>query len=877
MPRKADVRQCLVKLGQKLGFRVSVHEVDIERSSADDLSDEGLWAEIHKQVSQGEYDVAMLSPPCNTYSRARMQWKNSPGPRPVRNATYPWGFPWLGSSNKALVRTRNFFIRKTLELCGHLHFCKLFFLIDHPEDLGIVGQDRPASIWQLPETRSLAQDTGAYTWAIHQCEFGASTTKPTRFLSNISKAAEQRHQGWPQFDIEFHYISPLPRQCSRKFHVKKLIGKDKTGKWATSPAAAYPPGLCKRLALILASVLRKGGSEDEFSAGQGVGKSSEFDACKNGDSSQQQSLGQSVASEFDACKNGDSSQQRSLGQSVGTHSSGPSSSDVGVDQIQNFVEQEEALKAGALAAQCRSDPITVEWDGESRHFIDGFGMCSPNRWRPELRGARLPQQAVSLLEGFHSDLRTFVEQKLGSNVRRAAFELEVGQIKASPFSDESLEALRVKMASRLPMPGQAVLRADGQPFYLEFISQAMEIIGDPDWGMLVGPGDTFSSGVRVGYKEQIQRAPKVFPPKVKSRALDQSIFSEEASNYKSAEEFAEKLESKFREDESRGWMFPTTAGVVKSQFPDSTLLIAAMGAIPKPDGSVRPIHDGTHFAQVNNNIKIEDQLQHPGPHDAVGVIREVVETRDSLFTISADIASAHRLVKIRKRDWPLLGCRARADSKTIWLNCVGTFGSSSAPYYWSRLFGLVGRLVSFMMLRAFTLQIIYVDDMHIATVGQDKFTRLWMLLVAYEMLGAPFSYKKFRGGLSAEFVGYFLDYREVAVGIVVRRGTWLSDFIGEMSQSGFTVSMRLFAEFLGRLGFVARVLTWLKPFLAPLYSWSAALDGGTVATAPKLVRVVLVFITRGNSTAGSSPFPAGGLLWLQRSCSARTQNASPPR
>lgn len=49
------------------------------------------------------------------------------------------------------------------------------------------------------------------------------------------------------------------------------------------------------------------------------------------------------------------------------------------------------------------------------------------------------------------------------------------------------------------MPGQAVFSADGQPFYLEF-SQAMEIIG------VVGPGDTFSSGVPVGYKEQVQCA-----------------------------------------------------------------------------------------------------------------------------------------------------------------------------------------------------------------------------------------------------------------------------------------------------------------------------------------------------------------------------------
>ena len=41
-----------------------------------------------------------------------------------------------------------------------------------------------------------------------------------------------------------------------------------------------------------------------------------------------------------------------------------------------------------------------------------------------------------------------------------------------------------------------------------------------------------------------------------------------------------------------------------------------------------------------------------------------------------------------------------------------------------------------------------------------------------------------------------------------------------------------------------RVVIWLKPFLSPLYSWSAALDRSTVATAPKLVRLVLHFIGR---------------------------------
>ncbi|CAE8678470.1 unnamed protein product [Polarella glacialis] len=34
--------------------------------------------------------------------------------------------------------------------------------------------------------------------------------------------------------------------------------------------------------------------------------------------------------------------------------------------------------------------------------------------------------------------------------------------------------------------------------------------------------------------------------------------------------------------------------------------------------------------------------------------------------------------------------------------------------------------------------------------------------------------------------------------------------------------MRIFAETLGRLGFAAQVLLWVKPFLAMLYAWSAA-------------------------------------------------------
>ena len=196
-----------------------------------------------------------------------------------------------------------------------------------------------------------------------------------------------------------------------------------------------------------------------------------------------------------------------------------------------------------------------------------------------------------------------------------------------------------------------------------------------------------------------------------------------------------KLEEKFREEEELGRMYPTTIGVLQSLFPDRPVLVAAMGAIPKSDGSVRPVHDATHFVQVNNKILIEDQLQYPGPHCIAGVLREVADTKEAVFTISADIKAAHRLVKIRKCDWSLLCCKADSDSKVIWVNTCGTFGVSSAPCWWSRLFACAGRLASRILGQEWVLQLAYVDDLRLVGISSRKFANLWIMILAYEVWG----------------------------------------------------------------------------------------------------------------------------------------------
>ena len=158
------------------------------------------------------------------------------------------------------------------------------------------------------------------------------------------------------------------------------------------------------------------------------------------------------------------------------------------------------------------------------------------------------------------------------------------------------------------------------------------------------------------------------------------------------------------------------------------------------------------------------------------------------------------------------------------------------------MFALVGRFVGHVMGTAWFLHLVYVDDLHGSFTGSSKFLHLWIWVLAFELVGTPFAYHKFRGGFASEFVGYQMRYDLNEVGISVRRGEWLTKWIRSAEEKRFVVVTRDFAEFLGRLGFVAQLLVWLKPHLAPLFAWSAATSASTVAKLPEVVILTLKYL-----------------------------------
>ena len=491
----------------------------------------------------------------------------------------------------------------------------------------------------------------------------------------------------------------------------------------------------------------------------------------------------------------------------------------------------------------RGQPIQVEWEGQCADITDGFGLCSPARWRPMDRGHRLGPEATALAQSMYRMVTRFIAEHVPDQ-KHLCLSLLSGKLEASPFAGDKIQGLRASWAELLGAEqGSDVLEIpEAQPFLLKALSKTAERLCDPDWEILTEGADCFCTGVPLGFRVDLPHLPQVYERKSQWRKLDESELELDRVNYKSAEMSSAELLEKFRAEEKLGRMKPTTMGALRAEYEEDMIRVASMGAIAKPDGSVRPLRDGTHGVQVNNHIHLVNQLAVPGPAEMAFSVRQSGAMLEVPLAVTADVSAAHRLVLHRRRDWALMACRAEQGSQTVWINKVGTFGISAASYWWSRLYGIIGRVVARCLLQHAFFHFAYVDDVHPTFYGRRMYTNFLVWLILQEMIGVPFAYHKFKGKTLVAFIGYELDYGSKLIGLSEARGTWVKGWVEEARSARFVVSVRKFSEFLGRLGFIARVVYWIKPHLAPLYAWAAAASKSHVAKMPDTVILTLMYL-----------------------------------
>ncbi|CAE8623315.1 unnamed protein product [Polarella glacialis] len=673
LPRKCDVQTCLLELASTWSFTLTMKEVDLLRSADQDVTVDTFWKSLMDSVDNKDWDVVIATPPCHTHSRARHTWRTSPGPRPLRSFTYPWGFPWLDDDRWQQCKTANICVERTFDAVCHAHAAGAFHLVGHPEDFGITPSgEMPASLWQLQQMMEIQITTGACTWALYQCGVGAETPKPTRLLSDLPAARLEPFQGWPKFTSGRRYwghFHPTAATCAQK------------GFWEKHPASAYPEGICKWLALLIvrscfddalkvgealsnpptpskpgiavgslvgaSGVSEAGASKLGITFGSLVGASGASEAGVSDPGIIFGSLvGASGVSEAEASDPG-----ITFGSLVGASgASEAGASDPGIT-FGSLKLELQILEAPSIAAEAEAEleagnegrPLLTFWDGKKANFNDGFGLCSPGRWKPAKRGRSMLTQQSEFCEKLRDNIDQFVAEVFPDQ-QRMVIALALGKVTKQPFTDERFATLRKAWFDLLTDPRQAAELPEFQPFYLYAMSQSLRSMGDPDWEVVGDIPNGYASGVPVGLGYEMPRTPKA----------------------------ETDLEKQFRSEETLGVMFPVSLPVAKAMYPGDRLRMAAQGAIKKPDGSYRALRDGARGVRVNNEIRTRDQLEYPGPAEEARAMEIAKEEMPGVhFALAADIRKAHRRVLHRKQDWGLMACRSHRDSEVIWINRVG--------------------------------------------------------------------------------------------------------------------------------------------------------------------------------------------------------------
>ena len=347
--------------------------------------------------------------------------------------------------------------------------------------------------------------------------------------------------------------------------------------------------------------------------------------------------------------------------------------------------------------------------------------------------------------------------------------------------------LRVKVKAILEKSGTEIEGATGdraQPLQVRLIQALLRAAGDPDAEFY----EDMARGVPLGVVGEMPRTPAVFEEKTAWNVAppEEGQVARTVTNYSSAQARPDVILKQFEEDAAEDMMVRVPLSKAKAKYGDK-LLVAALGAIQKSveENTFRIIHDGTHGVMANNRIRPRDQLRYPGVGDIQAVMHQLAAKQVPHFMLLFDVRKAHRLVPVREEDWGYQACLVDGDfdehgEQQVWLNKVGTFGMSSAAYWWGQVAAGAIRAAHHMLgSRLAAWALLFADDGNLFAEMEHAPRSLVGFLLVMEILGVPLSWKKVRGGIESDFVGYWLDVRNYRMGLSEGRAAWIQKWATE--------------------------------------------------------------------------------------------------
>ena len=135
--------------------------------------------------------------------------------------------------------------------------------------------------------------------------------------------------------------------------------------------------------------------------------------------------------------------------------------------------------------------------------------------------------------------------RVGGGLRRATFRLATGRWDGPLFPQDRLDSLREDWFNMLPDPIRARELIPHQPFYLRAMAQTLEILEDPDFGVLEEGKFCFCRRVEVGHLGPLGPNPQVYRTRRKGQKYDESEWEPEMRNYRDGPEVEKALQEAF--------------------------------------------------------------------------------------------------------------------------------------------------------------------------------------------------------------------------------------------------------------------------------------------------------------------------------------------
>ena len=345
--------------------------------------------------------------------------------------------------------------------------------------------------------------------------------------------------------------------------------------------------------------------------------------------------------------------------------------------------------------------------------------------------------------------------------------------------------------------------------------------------------EVMARGVPLGVVGEMPRTPAVFEEKTAWNVAppEEGQVARTVTNYSSAQARPDVILKQFEEDAAEDVM-------VTSRRPRR-----CTGTVNTEVGRGEHVQDHPRHARSDGEQPHTPSGSASLP-DIQAVMHQLAAKQVPHFMLLFDVRKAHRHVPFREEDWWYQARLVDGDfdehgEQQVWLNKVGTFGMSSAAYWWGRAAAGATRAAHHMLgSRLAVWALLFADDGNLFAEMEHAPRSLVGFLLVMEILGVPLSWKKVRGGIESDFVGVLVGCTELPHGLArgvdpevgYRAGYGMLGY-GADPQRGF-----------GTAGFRFRTSPVVATLARALLRMDVGMSSGSFLPLPAMLKLILEWI-----------------------------------